>query len=81
MAIQLVCDGGCGLTTTSPEEFHEVGVVKKRQYCDECWPPIEEMVKAMDALHDRLAKQWDSGLDKARKAAIKAMPKAELPDV
>ncbi len=81
MAIQLVCDGGCGKTTMSPEEFHEAGIVKKRQYCDECWPEIEKMVKATDALHTRLAKQWANGLKKVRGAAAKAMPKAELPDV
>lgn len=80
MAIKIVCDGGCGATTDSPKAWKQFGVVKARQYCPECAPTFEAMMKDIDDLHDKTVASFQKGLEKIRSGVMKNMPKAEMPD-
>ena len=76
MATQIICDG-CQKPT---DKAWVLGVVVKRDYCDECLPAVEAYLAERDVLHDKAASSWQKGLARLKAAAKKDRPGLELPD-
>lgn len=55
-----ICDGGCGHAGPI-EDFTELGVVKKRLYCDDCVESVRAYMAAVDQLHIDSAQAFIKG--------------------
>jgi len=56
--IKTLCDR-CGVE--APVE--SVGIVEKVDYCEDCQVAYEAFEKKVDALHSRLATEWEIGIE------------------
>lgn len=75
MAKVTICDG-CGLGIIGPEE--RIGYVISRDYCTSCASVVGAYGAEVDAMHDRLAKEWREGLQQIRENYRKRLQ--HLPD-
>lgn len=75
MATATICDG-CNAAIDG--EGQRLGFVLRGDYCDECAPIIAEYGAAIDALHDKCAAEFKTGLAKIRIKYAKRVKK--LPD-
>ena len=80
MPITISCDGGCGTSSSNPKDFKEFGLVDRTFYCGDCAENAEGHLKAVDYLHDKIAKRWSNDLKKLRKQFAKVHPGFTLPD-
>ena len=64
MPIIVECDGGCGKTAASLDEFKRFGYVVPGRYCEDCAGSIQAFLEERDKLHDKAAKVWQTGLAK-----------------
>ncbi len=79
MALQRVCDGGCGQTTPNIGEFKEYGTAQKRRYCVACAITVEDYIAERDALHTQLAQSWSDEMAQLQSEWDQAHPQGNLP--
>lgn len=68
--IRVSCDG-CG---SDVEDFEELGLFDKHQYCPACATTAKEFLEKRDALHEKVAGQWSRDLEKLKKSYDIALP-------
>lgn len=78
MALMYACDG-CDTTTKDIDSFHKRGHIIERHYCSECIESVDLYLQALETMHEKCAKKWQSDLEKLRKVHSKG--KRALPDV
>lgn len=82
MAIQLTCDG-CG--KPGDPKFGDLTEIQGAApdpglYCEDCAPDVHAYIEERDKLHDKVAKQWQTGVEKLTAAFRKKHPEGKLPD-
>ena len=75
------CDGGCGKTTKEASEFHEIGLIRSRQYCKDCEESVAEYERFLDALHTEMALEFEAKMRSLRDGWMLEHPEGSLPDV
>ena len=80
MAIIVECDGGCGDTTDSVDNYSEFGIIKKVWYCVKCAGKLKVLYMERDAAHTRHATALSTELMATLATFIAVNPKARLPD-
>ncbi len=80
MAIKIECDGGCGTTVASEDDFVKFGHFKLGYYCDDCHESVAAYYAARDALHTKVSKTWQTGDDKLATKWLADHPGGVLPD-
>ena len=78
MAVRIVCDG-CG-EDIQEGKSHELGIVRKGEYCDLCSNDVLRFVAARNELHTAIAEEWMHRLDALRDGFYKTHPNGRLPD-
>jgi len=80
MSHTIRCDGGCGVTSSNPGDFENLGIIIQKEYCSKCSVVIKEYLDAKDELHDKLALQWSKKVSKLTSTYKKKLPDGILPD-
>lgn len=80
MSHTISCDGGCGFTSSVPEDFKTLGILIEKEYCPDCTVVVSKFLAAKDELHDKLALQWSSKAGKLAVTYLKQLPGGVLPD-
>lgn len=78
MPIAYICDGGCGHSGPK-SEFKELGVAKKKIYCDKCAPAVETYLRAVNEAHTEAARRFKEMRDQAA-AVYRTEHGGSLPD-
>lgn len=80
MPIRIECDGGCGATADSEQDFVSFGFFRKGLYCQKCAKSVAEFYANRDTLHEIVAKRWQTGLAKLKAGWLKEHEGGSLPD-
>ena len=80
MPIRIECDGGCGTTGASQDEFVKFGHFQPGYYCPDCHKSVAVYYAARDSLHDTVAKKWGAGLKLLGVKWLNEHPGGVLPD-
>lgn len=79
--ILIHCDGGCGKQTKEVKEFHEMGRIRTRHYCDDCKQSVMEFERDLDEIHTEVADVFSQKQDALRYAWLGKHPEGTLPDI
>jgi hypothetical protein len=70
------CDG-CGEVC---DKTQQAGIIKKMDYCEECFDVAIEFVSERNQLHEEVGAHWDAGMAALKEGVEDRRPGMRLPD-
>lgn len=81
MGLQVVCDCGCGKTSSDLDGMKAHGFMHKVYYLPECSEKMDKYLEERNKIHTEVSTIFKTRMEKLKKAYLKVNPDAKLPDI